>query len=88
MLEILKFIFSDFWHWIGTVILVAVLASAWLFDVYLGNKNNKKIYDTQSYNSKAALGKAYCPGDKKYRKPYLEDKLPGAGPYTCKFHSR
>jgi hypothetical protein len=40
MLEILKFIFSDFWHWIGTVILV--LASARLFDVYLGNKNNKK----------------------------------------------
>lgn len=31
-----------FWHWIGTVILVAVLASARLFDVYLGNKNNKK----------------------------------------------
>lgn len=27
-------------------------------------------------------------GGKKYRKPYLEDKLPGAGPYTCKFHSR
>jgi hypothetical protein len=42
MLEILKFIFTDFWHWIGTVILVAVLASARLFDVYLGNKNNKK----------------------------------------------
>lgn len=64
MLEILKFIFSDFWHWIGTVILVAVLASARLFDVYLGNKIIKKIYDTQSYNSKAALGKAYCPGGK------------------------
>lgn len=42
MLEILKFIFSDFWHWAGTVVLVAVLASARLFDVYLGNKNDKK----------------------------------------------
>lgn len=42
MLEILKFIFSDFWHWIGTVVLVAVLASARLFDVYVGNKNDKK----------------------------------------------
>lgn len=42
MLEILKFIFSDFWHWAGTVVLVAVFASARLFDVYLGNKNDKK----------------------------------------------
>jgi len=42
MLEILKFIFSDFWHWAGTVVLVAVLASARLFDVYLENKNDKK----------------------------------------------
>ena len=26
MLEILKFIFQDFWHWLGTLILIAVVA--------------------------------------------------------------
>lgn len=42
MLEILKFIFTDFWHWAGTVVLVAVLASARLFNVYFNNDNDKK----------------------------------------------
>jgi len=26
MLEILKFIFQDFWHWLGTVIILGVIA--------------------------------------------------------------
>lgn len=26
MLEVLKFIFQDFWHWLGTLILLAVIA--------------------------------------------------------------
>lgn len=26
MLEILKFIFQDFWHWVGTVVLLAIIA--------------------------------------------------------------
>jgi hypothetical protein len=26
MLDVLKFIFSDFWHWFGTLILLAVIA--------------------------------------------------------------
>jgi hypothetical protein len=26
MLEILKFIFQDFWHWLGSLILLAVIA--------------------------------------------------------------
>lgn len=26
MLEILQFIFQDFWHWLGTVILIGVIA--------------------------------------------------------------
>ncbi len=25
MLEVMQFIFSDFWHWLGTVILAAVI---------------------------------------------------------------
>ena len=26
MLEILQFIFSDFWHWLGTLILIGAIA--------------------------------------------------------------
>lgn len=26
MLEVLKFIFQDFWHWLGTLILVCVVS--------------------------------------------------------------
>ena len=26
-MEILKFIFQDFWHWVGTVILLAIIIS-------------------------------------------------------------
>jgi hypothetical protein len=26
MLEILQFLFSDFWHWLGTLILVVAIA--------------------------------------------------------------
>lgn len=28
MLEVLQFIFQDFWHWLGTVIILAVIASS------------------------------------------------------------
>jgi hypothetical protein len=28
MLEVMKFIFSDFWHWLGTAVLLAIIASA------------------------------------------------------------
>lgn len=28
MLEILKFIFQDFWHWLGTLILLGVIAAS------------------------------------------------------------
>jgi hypothetical protein len=27
MLEILQFIFSDFWHWLGTVILLLIIGA-------------------------------------------------------------
>ena len=39
MLEILKFIFSNFWIWLGTVILV----SAIIPNIHIGNK----IYQTK-----------------------------------------
>jgi hypothetical protein len=27
MLEVLQFVFSSFWHWLGTVIILAVIGS-------------------------------------------------------------
>lgn len=31
MLEILQFIFSDFWHWLGTVILISAIPMPFRF---------------------------------------------------------
>jgi len=28
MLEVLQFIFQDFWHWLGTAILLGIIASS------------------------------------------------------------
>lgn len=28
MLEVLQFIFADFWHWLGTVVLIATIGYA------------------------------------------------------------
>lgn len=28
MIEILQFIFQDFWHWLGTVIIIGVIGEA------------------------------------------------------------
>jgi D-alanyl-lipoteichoic acid acyltransferase DltB (MBOAT superfamily) len=34
MLEVLKFIFSSFWHWLGTLVLVAVVSGGLAKVVY------------------------------------------------------
>lgn len=39
MLEILQYIFSDFWHWLGTVILIAVIPMPFRF--VIRNKKEK-----------------------------------------------
>ena len=42
MLDILKFIFQDFWHWLGAVILFGVIAEGigGMFRIVI-NKSNK-----------------------------------------------
>ncbi len=40
MLEILQYIFSDFWHWIGTVILLTAIPMPFRF--IINNKSNQK----------------------------------------------
>lgn len=40
MLEILQYIFSDFWHWLGTVILLTVIPMPFRF--IINNKPNQK----------------------------------------------
>lgn len=45
MLEILEFIFRDFWTWFGTVILIGVFGYALsgfrLFSLYIGKRDKK-----------------------------------------------
>ena len=40
MLDILQYIFSEFWHWLGTVILLAVIPMPFRF--VINNQTNKK----------------------------------------------
>lgn len=40
MIDILKFIFTDFWHWLGTTILISVLTGIRAFSVNI--YRNKK----------------------------------------------
>lgn len=40
MLEILQFIFSDFWIWLGTVILLGILVNFRIFTIKI-NSNDK-----------------------------------------------
>ena len=41
MIDVLQFIFQDFWHWLGTVILVAIIPMPFRFFIEKNNKNKK-----------------------------------------------
>ena len=67
MKEVLEIIFSSFWHWLGTFVLLALLVRWRLFYVYLnaGNNNNKKKNTTAStfWKDLADIGKNKPPDD-------------------------
>ena len=43
MIEVMEFIFQDFWHWLGTVIMIAVICPVNLIKVGpLTKKEEKK----------------------------------------------
>lgn len=43
MLEILKFVFTNFWHWLGSMILLAIIANALM---------NTKLIEINNYRNK------------------------------------
>lgn len=42
MIEVLEFIFQDFWHWLGTICLLAVIVPCGnLIKINIGNKKEE-----------------------------------------------
>lgn len=41
ILDVLKFIFQDFWHWLGTVIIIEIICGMFT-GIVLINKNDKE----------------------------------------------
>lgn len=53
MLEILKFIFSSFWIWLGTFLLIIAVAELFpLFTINKIVKKSKKVKDEYPFNVK------------------------------------
>jgi len=42
MIEVLEFIFQNFWHWLGTVILVSSIGGIFRFKVPIIDQETKK----------------------------------------------
>ena len=43
MIEVLEFIFQDFWHWLGTICLLAVIAECGpLIKINIGTKKGEE----------------------------------------------
>lgn len=44
MLQILEFIFQDFWHWLGTVIIIGVITEEvrCMFQIVISSYKNSK----------------------------------------------
>ena len=55
MIEVLQFIFQDFWHWIGTVILIAIITGPFytMFSCNkeINNYSNDKKEETNDKHS-------------------------------------
>ena len=47
MIEVLEFIFQDFWHWLGYVIMIAIICNINLIKV--GPVTNKKENKNENY---------------------------------------
>ena len=41
MIKVLEFIFQDFWHWLGSVIMIAIICNINLIKVGPNKKENK-----------------------------------------------
>jgi len=65
MKEILEFIFSSFWHWLGTFVLLALIVRWRLFYIYLnaGNNDKKKTTPSTFWKDLADIGKNKPPND-------------------------
>jgi hypothetical protein len=67
MTEIFEIIFSSFWHWLGTFVLLALLVRWRLFYIYLnaGDSGNNKKNATSStfWKDLADIGKNKPPTD-------------------------
>ena len=62
MKDVLEFIFSSFWHWLGTFVLLAVLVKwrIFYFGVSIGTKNGtvkKTSEDDSMWKQLAEIGK-------------------------------
>ena len=47
MIKVLEFIFQDFWHWLGSVIMIAIICNINLIKV--GPVTNKKENNNENY---------------------------------------
>ena len=65
MKEVLEFIFSSFWHWLGTFVLLALIVRWRLFYIYLNAGDNKKKTTSPStfWKDLSDIGKNKPPND-------------------------